>query len=296
MVPRRYPVLFLVVTALLLGACNKPVPSSTVPVVDTATSTDTVPIRYETVGKGDVALVFVHCWTCNRGFWDAQVAPFAQQYQVVRLDLAGHGESGNDRKIYSMAAFGADVAAVADKLKLKKIVLIGHSMGGPVSLEAEKRLGDRVIGVVGVDTFHTGFTIPTGAKAKKFSNDFVKPFEQNFPEHAGKLMRSFFAAGADPLLVDRVAKNTQSADKAMALSAMRQLFAWYEKDAAVAFQRIDGRLRNINGDPKGENKPLHPSVTLIAGAAHFPAQEKPAEFNQALDTIIKQFVAGAAKK
>jgi pimeloyl-ACP methyl ester carboxylesterase len=38
------------------------------------------------------ALVFVHCWSCNRRFWDDQLAYFARDHKAVRLDLAGHGE------------------------------------------------------------------------------------------------------------------------------------------------------------------------------------------------------------
>ncbi len=80
-VTARIPVVALIVlVTLLLGARERPTPPGTVPVVDSATSADGIPIKYETVGQGDVALVFVHCWTCNRGFWDAQATYFAPRY------------------------------------------------------------------------------------------------------------------------------------------------------------------------------------------------------------------------
>jgi hypothetical protein len=40
----------------------------------TATSPDGIPIRYHAAGKGDPALVFVHCGGCERGFWDGRSA------------------------------------------------------------------------------------------------------------------------------------------------------------------------------------------------------------------------------
>jgi pimeloyl-ACP methyl ester carboxylesterase len=59
----------------------------------TANSTDGVTIRYHVTGDDyEPALVFVHCWSCNRRFWDDQLAYFARDHKVVRLDLAGHGE------------------------------------------------------------------------------------------------------------------------------------------------------------------------------------------------------------
>lgn len=280
----------VVITTFMLGACEKR------PVVDSAMSADGTAIRYEVAGSGDVALVFVHGWTGNRSVWDAQVAYFAPRYRVVRIDLAGHGESGTERKVYTVPAFGADVAAVVDRLSLQRVILVGHSLGGPVSLEAEKRLGARVLGVVGVDSFYTAFDFPKDAKAaKEFTAKFLQPFEDNFPETTEKFVRSIFAPGADPALVEAYAKKAAAADKTMAISALRELFAWYRGDAAAAFQRVGAKLHNINGDPKGENKPRHASVVLIAGALHFPAQEKPAEFNRALDELARQMASAAAK-
>jgi pimeloyl-ACP methyl ester carboxylesterase len=283
----RYLFAFLLCAAMtLLGACEKPTPPPAAPTTGFATSVDGVPIKYESAGNAEVALVFVHCWTCNLGFWDAQVEYFADRYQIVRLDLAGHGESGQGRKTYTMPAFGADVGAVVNKLGLKKIVLIGHSMGGPVAMEAEKPLGDRVIGVVGVDAFYTGFETLTGSQL----SEFVKPFEENFAATTDEFVRSMFAPTADPVLVDRTAKAFASGNKDVAISAMKEVFAWYERTAQNAFKRVGAKLRNINANPKGENKPLHKSVVLISGAGHFVAQEKPAEFNRTLEEIVNQFV------
>ena len=276
---------------LLVGGCERPAvtPATTA----TVASADGVEIHYDVAGKGDTALVFVHCWTCNRRSWDESFAHFAKGYRVVRLDLAGHGESGKGRKHYTMAAFGGDVAAVADKLGLKRIVLVGHSMGGPVSLEAERRLGARVIGVVGVDTFHIDFPMP---KNDKEVAAFVKPFEDDFKGYGGKFMRSMFTPQSDPAVIQRVEAMVSGVDPTMAINAIKNIFAWYRSDSAASFARVGDRLRNINADPKGENKPLDKSVTLIAGVGHFVAQEKPAEFNRALENIVTGFESAATKK
>ena len=118
----------------------------------TATSPDGIPIRYHAAGRGDPALVFVHCGGCEQGFWDGQMAHFAAKHRVVALDLAGHGQSGVGRKDWTMPAFGQDVVSVVEALGLKRVVLIGHSLGGPVVLEAARRMPGRVAGLVLVDT------------------------------------------------------------------------------------------------------------------------------------------------
>ena len=96
----------------------------------TAVSADGVQIRYEFRGKGEPTLIFVHGWCCDRSYWREQLPYFAEKHRVVAIDLAGHGESGLNRKAWTLDAFGDDVAAVAAKLSLKQMVLIGHSVGG----------------------------------------------------------------------------------------------------------------------------------------------------------------------
>lgn len=280
----------LIAVALLASACEREAPIEPTP--GTATSIDGVAIKYEVAGVGEPALVFVHCWSCNRGFWDAQVAYFAPHYRVVRLDLAGHGESGRGRADYTIAAFGADVAAVVEQLDLKQVVLIGHFMGGPVAAEAERRLRDRVIGVIGVDTFYTGFDF---AKEDELAA-FLKPFEDNFTETTDKFLRTMFPSGTDPVLVDRTTGTMCAADKEVALSALKNAFLWQAHESEDSLRRLGSKLRNINADPKGGNRPLHASVVLIAGVGHFVAQEKPAEFNPMLEGIVRDLRHGEAQQ
>ena len=87
--------------------------------VGTAVSADGIPVCYEVRGGGAPALVFVHGWSCDRRYWNAQVDYFADRHQVVAIDLAGHGESGLGRTAWTMPCFGADVVAVVKQLGLR---------------------------------------------------------------------------------------------------------------------------------------------------------------------------------
>lgn len=263
-------------------ACHKP-PAPAEPVV----SEDGVPIKYDSVGRGSPALVFIHGWAGDRSFWDNQSAYFSRRYQVVRLDLAGHGESGPGRKVYSIPAFGADVAAVVEKLGLKQVILIGHSLGGPVALEAERRLGNRVIGVVAVDIFHSKFIVPS----EKMTEIIIKGFRDDFSKTMEGYISSMFMPTTDKTLVDRFTRHTVDISrKEVVIGALEELFIWYRSDVNGALNRIGGKLRNINADPypKHANNP-HPSVVLIPGSGHFIEHEKPTEFNRVLEDMIKQF-------
>lgn len=252
----------------------------------TVKSADGSRIHYSVSGKGDVALLFVHCWSCNDSFWDKQKAYFSDRYQVVTLDLAGHGQSGSQRSRYTMEAFGQDVVAVANKLDLDKVVLVGHSMGGPVALNAAQALDKRVIGIVGVDTFYTPFVYP---KTNGQIDAFVKPFRDDFVAASTAMVKSMFPPQADPVLEKETVDYFSKVNREVGLSAMDELFVWSAKHRADALNRFAAKLQNINADPEGKNQPVNRNVVLVPGAGHFVAQENPDAFNHALDGILKDF-------
>jgi pimeloyl-ACP methyl ester carboxylesterase len=97
-----------------------------------AVSKDGTPISYEVFGSGDPALAFVHGWSCDARYWRSQVPVFSRKHRVMVLDLAGHGHSGTSRTRYTMKAFGEDVQAVIQAAGSRRVILIGHSMGGSV--------------------------------------------------------------------------------------------------------------------------------------------------------------------
>jgi hypothetical protein len=120
----------LLVAAILLAGCapsgegpGDEEKGSPAPVTGTAEAADGLPIVYESRGSGDVALVFIHGWSCNRAFWREQIGAFVETYRVVTLDLGGHGDSARDRTEWRTLDLAADVVAVADALALDRIVL-----------------------------------------------------------------------------------------------------------------------------------------------------------------------------
>jgi len=100
--------------------------------IDSVYSADSVSIKYEVSGMGDKSLVFVHCWCCDRSYFENQIGFLSRDYKVVAIDLAGYGSSGMNCDEWTVSAYANDVAAVVNKLGLKDVVLIGHSMGGMV--------------------------------------------------------------------------------------------------------------------------------------------------------------------
>ncbi|MFA5805769.1 MAG: alpha/beta hydrolase [Melioribacteraceae bacterium] len=277
---------FILVAAILflLGYSSNIIPQN-----QSVLSKDGVEIVYDAVGNGEQTLVFVHGWSCDKSYWNDQVKTFSPKYKVVAIDLAGHGESGSDRKNYTMELFGEDVAAVVNKLKLNKVILIGHSMGGSVIIEAAKRLKGKVIGLVGADTYQS-FKDDWTAEQKE---GFLKTITEKFVDVTKGFVKSMFPKTADSLLVNRIADDMSSAPPQVALSAMRNLFFY---DPIPTLKEIRLPIISINCDMYPiaieENKKYVDSfnVKMMNGVGHFVMLEDKDKFNQFLQEAINELV------
>jgi pimeloyl-ACP methyl ester carboxylesterase len=256
-------------------------------------SPDGVRIAYQVAGKdspGRPALVFVHGWCADKGYWNGQVAHFAPAGRVIALDLAGHGDSDSNRKDWTIEAFGADVAAVVNKEKPGTVILIGHSLGGEVILEAARSLGDRVVGLVAVDSLlDLGQSFPPDQAAA-----FVAPFKSDFAAATAGFAKGLLPEGAAPALVERVAKDMASSPALVAVPAMEKYLA-YRPEAALKVLRAP--LRAINSDKYPTNvegnKARVPSfeARIMVGTGHYPFLERPGEFNGLLAETIAEILA-----
>jgi len=102
--------------------------------------------------RGRPGLVLVHGGAAHAEWWSFIAPQLAQQYDVVALDMSGHGESGR-REEYPREQWAREVVAVAADAGFPgPPVLVGHSLGGLVSIVAASLYGDRLAGAVIVDS------------------------------------------------------------------------------------------------------------------------------------------------
>ena len=108
-------------------------------------------IHHVATGAGRPPLVFVHGFACAHTDWDAQVAHLSPRHRTVAVDLRGHGASPGAAEDCSIERYGADVAEVMRALALPPAVLVGHSMGCRVVIEAALQAPAHAAGVILVD-------------------------------------------------------------------------------------------------------------------------------------------------
>jgi pimeloyl-ACP methyl ester carboxylesterase len=262
------------------------------PIKKTIRATDELSIVCELQGRGDTALLFLHGWCGDREHWKHQLPAFATDYHVVTIDLAGHGESGKDRKGWSIEGLADDVQTVVQTLALKRVILVGHSMGGPVALSAAKRMPRTVIAVVGIDTLHDAEFRRDEVATKKFP----EPLEKDFKGTVRLGFAGAFHEKTDAEVRKWVVSRIEAQDPTMAIALMRDHSLLERKKL---FQEAKVPVRCINsavGFPyykptavKINKQYADFEAVTLEEVGHYPMLEKPTKFNEKLREVIREF-------
>lgn len=249
-------------------------------------SRDGVIVFFDDRGSGDKSIVFVHGWNCDRDYWQLQRDYYAENFRVVSVDLAGHGQSALNRQQWSIGAFGDDVAAVVRKLNLTDVTLVGHSMGGMVVLEAAQKLGDRVRQVVGVDTLRSPDQIATDEQVAAF----IAALEADYTTTVTDFVKTMFVESSHARVRDFVVRDMASGPPEVAIGS---LLAMAEYDTLAALDALDKPLSLINSDYEKTNTALlneHVDkfrLQEVTGVGHFIMLEDPVTFTTYLNSILE---------
>ena len=261
-------------------------------------SKDGTPISYEIYGVGEPSLVFVHGWSCDARYWRAQLPHFTKNHRVVVLDLAGHGHSGSTRSQYTMKSFGEDVQAVTEATDSRRIILIGHSMGGSVIAEAARLMPNRVIGLIGIDTLEN-IEYPM---TREELDQMIAPLAKDFRTGSRQFVKPMILPSTDPQLREWILSDMSAAAPAVALSAMNEMMSQYiTKEAAAIFDEIRIPVITVNGDLWPINYEANRrhmfsfNAIVLKEADHFLMIDRKEEFNNALEKAINKILIKPVK-
>ncbi|MET3537408.1 alpha/beta fold hydrolase [Chryseobacterium limigenitum] len=96
-------------------------------------------LHFEKKGNGKETLVLLHGFMENSFIWSDMEPHLSENFSLLKIDLPGHGKSDTYGEIHTVDLMADEVKKVLDHQKLEKVHLLGHSMGGYVSLAfAEK--------------------------------------------------------------------------------------------------------------------------------------------------------------
>ena len=131
-------------------------------------------VHFTSIGKGN-AVVLLHGFLENSAMWNEIANILSKRNRVICIDLLGHGQTGNLGYIYSMEDQAQMVKAVLNHLKLRKYVVVGHSMGGYVALAFAKLFPSAIKGLSLMNS-----TALPDSEEKKISRDRgIKALKKN---------------------------------------------------------------------------------------------------------------------
>jgi pimeloyl-ACP methyl ester carboxylesterase len=249
-------------------------------------------VYYFTVGKGAHAIVFVHCWAGNSGFWREQVPALVEKARIILIDLPGHGQSDKPRTSYSMDFFASAVVAVMRDAQVDKATLVGHSMGAPVICRAYAQAPEKVAALVAVDG-----DLRRPAITPEQAEQFLAPFRApDFREHTTRFLASMFPVPGTEAVRDRVVSEILTTPQYVMVGAMEGMFGpgqpdWDLKKVNVPVVVINAPNPQWTPEYEAYVRGLSPRTEyrVMDGVGHWLMLEKPAAFNAALTDMLRKF-------
>jgi pimeloyl-ACP methyl ester carboxylesterase len=281
--------IFILLFVFILVSCNSAVDRKE----NVTAKVNNTTIAYDQYGKGDTTLLFVHGWCINKEYWNEQEKYFSDKYKVVALDLPGFGQSDKSRSEWTFEKYTDDINEFIKAEKLKNVILIGHSMSGDILLLLDTKYPESVIGIVGIDNLKKP-GVKLSAEENKAIEGFFAMMDSSFSGTVESYTkRNLFRPSADTSIVNRVIKDFKSNDSVIAIKVLRSLLDVSQKERDM-MQQLKHTLYLVNSDSDTTHIDslkkyckASAEVVYVHGTGHYPMIEKPAEFNAALEKVMR---------
>ncbi len=244
------------------------------------------------------AIVLIHCFTCAIDWWDGMVPRLAATHRVIAVDLLGHGGSEKPASGYSIENQADLVAQVLGRLGVRDAEVVGHSLGGPVSIalaEQSPQLVDRLVVIDSIpDTSYGDVGFIGELPFKPVIGQTLWRIKPDFSIKDG--LEVAFAPGFEvpDAFVENVKQMTYSS-----YTGSHDAFDEYtgteplpERAAATGkpVLAIMGAEEQIASDPRAAlaaYRAAGAQTKLIEGAGHSPNVEKPIEVAALVEAFDK---------
>ena len=170
-------------------------------------------ISFSDEGKG-TAVVLIHGFLENSTMWKNITPVLSKRNRIITIDLLGHGKTACLGYIHSMELFAETIAAVLKHLRIRKSVLIGHSLGGYVALAFAEKHPQKVKGLclmnsTSDDDNDERKTLRTRAN-KMIQHNFTNMVRMSFANLFGEKSKTTFKNEMKSALNEALQTSTQS--------------------------------------------------------------------------------------
>ena len=251
-------------------------------------------------GRGAPPIFFVHGFACSLDDWRFQVEHFSKTNEVIACDLRGHGQTPGRPQECSIEHYGGDVAALVNNLELRDVVLVGHSMGCRVVLEAARLVPKRVSALVLVDGSRNATGDPDAAE--RAARATVE--KMGYAAFAETLFRQMFIKPSRE--ADAIVARALKSSAEFGPELWPRVTRWDAGQMDAAFAAIKAPVLAIQSTTRNaqlQRAPLKPgdtspwldyvkskgaSVEIVPDTGHFTQLEAAGRVNQLLTEFLRQ--------
>jgi pimeloyl-ACP methyl ester carboxylesterase len=222
-------------------------------------------------GTGDEPIVLLHGLAGSARWWHRNVPALADRYRVLLPELVGFGRSRAMGRLPPVSATADLLDAWMGAMRLDRVHLVGHSMGGQISIHLASRHPDRLHRLVLVDA--AGIPRPlTPRNALRFAMEVGPLWRWGDPRFLPTVVRDALTAG--PRSVVAAVWHILSDD-------VRPLLKKITAPTLVVWGERDNLLPLAHAAEIRDHIP-HARLAVLGGAGHNPMVDRPADFNRLL--------------
>ncbi|MDP4281140.1 MAG: alpha/beta hydrolase [Bacteroidota bacterium] len=250
-------------------------------------------IFYDLSGKGKT-VVLLHGFTETHKVWDFFIKKLSENYQVLAIDLPGHGKSETVAEVHTMELMADVVQKVLKHCSVRKCIMFGHSMGGFITLAFAEKYPNMLRGI-GLLNSHAFEDSPEGKNNRDRTIDLVKAdkfsyMSQFIPQLIAEKNREKLKKKIDKLVRKANEMNPEGIIAAQAGMKLRPSRLQVLADAKVPVLFVIGlQDTRMPVDRAWEmiRQPKVSSTLVLRDVAHIASLEAPKETLRAVRTFLK---------
>jgi len=256
-------------------------------------TTDQGMMHYEVYGRGK-PVILLHGWLGSWGLWQETMAYLGAFYRTYALDFWGFGESGKKRDTYAVQDFVGLVNQFMEQLGIENAPLVGHSMGGTVSLSVAIKYPERVCKVVVVGSPMVGSSLAWPLKlAGRRPIAFMLFNMMGLFRGAMRIASPFICRDPRfPAMMDRDLSRTTVESFLLSIASLRRT------DLRPILDKVQAPTLGMYGDKDIIVDPLqwrpmqngikNVRIERFPTSGHFPMLEEPTDFSQRLKAFLDE--------
>ena len=265
-----------------------------------------VKVTVESLGEATPTLIFVHGGFCDRYDWDEQCRTLQREFGIVTFDLPGHGESGLLPKDRGVDALEEVTAEIVKRKALGDTVLVGHSFGCRLALEALRKFplrGRSDARIVGVGLIEGRLVSSTESEQVAA---VLRQSDERLLQLLRKSFESNFVSSSEPVMRERVMSRLENLDANRVRTLLRDTIAWDVERAQSAISvdlpvlviqstdTIDSTRRSLRPGQQTEwtrliaRTVVDHELLIVPDVGHFTQIEAAEEVNSAIAKFARR--------